>query len=198
MASTKTPLASSPSSPDRSPIFFYREFEEPYGFLCQWYPSPFTDAATPPTSFVNAEQYMMHGKAIYFSDPATAAAILAAPEPDRQKALGRRVEHFDNERWVRRREVVVEEGNYHKFTNPRAEDLRRKLLETAERELVEASPHDRIWGVGFGKEEAEGRRGDWGLNLLGKALMRVRERIRVEEEGREKGMRAGETAGPAL
>jgi len=87
----------------------------------------------------------------------------------------------------------VEEGSYFKFKYGKDEGegkedgigLRAKLLETREREIVEASPMDRIWGVGFGAKNAEKRRKDWGLNLLGKALARARDRLRAEGEGME-------------
>ena len=46
---------------------------------------------------------------------------------------------------------------------------------------------DRIWGIGFSAENAEKNRHRWGLNLLGKALMEVRERIRREETMEEGG-----------
>jgi len=46
--------------------------------------------------------------------------------------------------------------------------------------LVEGSPVDRVWGIGFRGDEAEGKEEEWGLSLLGKALMRVRERLRRE------------------
>lgn len=59
-------------------------------------------------------------------------------------------------------------------------DLRKQLLATGTRDLVEASPRDRIWGIGFGWKNAEKQRQRWGLNLLGKALVEVRERLRGE------------------
>lgn len=74
------------------------------------------------------------------------------------------------------------EGNYLKFTQN--EDLKKMLLGTGEKEIAEASPRDRIWGIGFGAKRAGDVRERWGLNLLGKALMEVRERIR-EEEGKK-------------
>jgi len=68
----------------------------------------------------------------------------------------------------------------HKFTlSEDAENLRAQLLATGERELVEASPMDRIWGVGFAERNAGANRQRWGLNLLGKALMDVRGRLGV-------------------
>jgi ribA/ribD-fused uncharacterized protein len=84
---------------------------------------------------------------------------------------------------------IVEEGTYHKFTvSEDAERLRRLLMETGDRELVEASPRDRIWGVGFGEKNAGRSRAKWGQNLLGKALMVVRERLREEQAGKEQGV----------
>lgn len=56
--------------------------------------------------------------------------------------------------------------------------LKRSLeAESADRTLEQASPKDRIWGVGYDAEHAEANRADWGENLLGKALMRVRARL---------------------
>ncbi|OAQ81364.1 hypothetical protein VFPBJ_03948 [Purpureocillium lilacinum] len=56
--------------------------------------------------------------------------------------------------------------------------LREMLLATGEREIVEASPYDSIWGIGFTERDAEGMREHWGENLLGKALMEVRSELR--------------------
>jgi ribA/ribD-fused uncharacterized protein len=64
-----------------------------------------------------------------------------------------------------------------------ADMLRGLLLATGERELVEASPSDRIWGVGYVEKDAGRNRVKWGQNLLGKALMEVRGRIREESTG---------------
>lgn len=84
---------------------------------------------------------------------------------------------------------IVEEGNYHKFTiSEDAERLRLLLMQTGERELVEASPMDRIWGVGFNEKNAGYNRKKWGQNLLGKALMVVRERLREEEAKKGQGV----------
>lgn len=78
-------------------------------------------------------------------------------------------------------EIVVQ-GNWLKFTvSEDAENLGEWLLATGQRELVEASPGDRIWGVGFKERDAGTNRHRWGQNLLGKALMVVRTRLREEE-----------------
>ena len=56
-------------------------------------------------------------------------------------------------------------------------DLRKILLATEDRTLVEASPYDRIWGVGLAVEDSRilDERKWRGQNLLGKALMEVRD-----------------------
>ncbi len=95
------------------PIFFFREHEQPHGFLSQWYNSPFT-ASPPSTSmseysmaFLTTEQYMMYHKAIAFKDQEIADAIMLEPRPHEQKALGRKVKGFDNNIWNEKREQVV-------------------------------------------------------------------------------------------
>lgn len=165
----------------------WREYEIPYGFLSQWYPSTFTASpptptGAPPLTFLTAEQYMMYHKAILFDDQEIAVKIALEPEPSKQRALGRKVRGFDGKKWNAKREKIVEDGNWWKFTRSKEGDLRKMLLETGDRWLVEASPYDRIWGVGYGAANAEFHRGDWGENLLGKALMRVRDQLHAEEE----------------
>ncbi len=46
----------------------------------------------------------------------------------------------------------------------------------------QSSPEDRIWGIGYDAENAEANRSDWGLNLLGKAITKVRERLDAEKK----------------
>jgi ribA/ribD-fused uncharacterized protein len=128
---------------------------------------------------------MMYHKALLFADADIAAQIMATPVPATQKALGRKVRGFDEGVWKANRERIVEEANWWKFVNgtgtgEQAKGLRERFLETGQRDLIEASPRDRIWGIGFGKNNAEANRERWGLNLLGKALMRVRERLKEE------------------
>lgn len=96
------------------------------------------------------------------------------------------MKNFDKTKWEHNRDRIVEEGSYHKFKHSllEKEDLKAMLLSTGDRELVEASPYDRIWGVGFGEKDAEKNRNKWGLNLLGKALTKTRQRIRDEEVGK--------------
>ncbi|KAK8194748.1 uncharacterized protein BKA78DRAFT_248003 [Phyllosticta capitalensis] len=159
-------------------LYFFREYEEPYGFLSQWYEQTFVVNGTP---YKCAEMYMMEQKAVTFDDEPSRRAILRAPTPRKQKALGRKVAGFDVKVWDERKYDVAVQGNFHKFSQ--APDLKAKLLETGDRELVEASRFDRVWGIGF--DAADAKRTDrecWGENLLGKALMEVRKRLREQDE----------------
>jgi ribA/ribD-fused uncharacterized protein len=137
----------------------------------QWYPSPFELGGK---RFVTAEHYMMWSKATLFGDREAAGRVLAAKDPDLAKRLGRSVNGFDEPTWQAQRFAIVVRGNIAKFEQ--APLLRDYLLQTGERVLVEASPVDRIWGIGVTADDP--RANDparWqGLNLLGFALMQAR------------------------
>lgn len=141
----------------------------------QWYASPF---AVDGVRYATAEHWMMAEKARLFGDEAALAKVLASGDPDAAKAAGRAVVDFDDARWRSHRETIVFRGNLAKFEQHPA--LREFLRATGDRILVEASPVDAIWGIGLAA--ADPRAQDptqWrGLNLLGFALMRVREAIR--------------------
>ena len=82
--------------------------------------------------------------------------------------------NFDEQTWVLKREDLIYKGLYEKFKqNP---ELANKLLSTGDKLLVEASPYDRIWGIGLSSDEKNAWDTDkWlGTNVLGKVLMRVR------------------------
>ncbi|MFD0725296.1 NADAR family protein [Lysobacter brunescens] len=140
----------------------------------QWYPSPFTVDGV---RYATAEHWMMAGKARLFGDESALAKVLANDDPGAAKAAGRGVRHFDEARWSAHRFDLVVEGNLAKFSQH--PDLRRFLLSTGDRVLVEASPVDPIWGIGLAAADPRATEpAQWtGLNLLGFALMVVRERL---------------------
>ena len=141
------------------------------GCLSQWWPCTFDAEGQ---RFASAEHYMMWRKALLFGDSAVAGRVLAASSPGEAKALGRVVSNFDSAVWDAARLDVVIAGNLAKFgQNP---DLRAYLLGTGSRILVEASPVDRIWGIGLAADDPRAHDpSSWqGLNLLGEALMSVR------------------------
>jgi len=142
----------------------------------QWWVAPFEiDRITYPT----AEHYMMAGKARLFGDKEAAHKIITCKHPKQAKAFGRTVRGFDEELWREERFGIVAAANHAKFSQHPA--LRNFLLGTGDRVLVEASPVDAIWGIGLAADDPRAEKPQqWkGLNLLGFALMEVRERLRA-------------------
>lgn len=161
-------------------LFFWGHRPAPDGrvgksCLSQWWPAPFSvDGET----YATAEHWMMAEKAGLFGDEATRRRILAAATPREAKALGRQVAGYDEARWVAARFDIVVEGNVLKFEQH--PDLGAWLLGTGDRVLVEASPEDAVWGIGLDEHHADAPHpARWpGLNLLGFALMDVRDWLR--------------------
>ncbi|MDT0390583.1 NADAR family protein [Streptomyces dubilierae] len=144
--------------------------------LSQWWPSPFTVDGV---QYATAEHWMMAGKARLFEDAAAERAVLAAGHPAEAKKAGRLVRGFDEAVWARERFRIVVEGSVHKFgAHP---ELQGFLLGTGDRVLVEASPVDRVWGIGLAADDEAAMDPErWrGPNLLGFALMAARERLRA-------------------
>ncbi|MFE1285945.1 NADAR family protein [Streptomyces sp. NPDC058751] len=143
--------------------------------LSQWWPSPFVVEGV---EYATAEHWMMASKARLFRDAEAERQAVAAENPALAKKAGRLVRGFDETVWQRERFGIVVEGSVHKFAaHP---DLRAFLVGTGGRVLVEASPMDRVWGIGLSATDQgayDPRR--WrGENLLGFALMEARERLR--------------------
>lgn len=147
------------------------------GSLSQWWPCSFTVDGV---QYASAEHFMMAGKALLFGDSSALAQILAARTPAEAKNFGRLVRGFDEAVWEAACFELVVTANVHKFGQDPA--LLGFLLGTANRVLVEASPRDRIWGIGLGagNERAADPRQWRGRNLLGFALMEARERLSPE------------------
>ncbi|MDX2678998.1 NADAR family protein [Streptomyces sp. NY05-11A] len=145
--------------------------------LSQWWPSPFVVDGV---MYATAEHWMMAGKARLFEDAEAERRALAARSPAQAKKEGRLVRGFDEAVWERERFRIVVEGSVHKFASDAG--LRAFLLGTGERVLVEASPMDRVWGIGLAADDEAAMNPErWrGLNLLGFALMQARERLRAQ------------------
>jgi len=126
-----------------------------------------------------AEQFMMYCKAARFHDVATQARVMATSSPKEQKRLGKLTRGFFDASWDEVKGEVVIAGNMAKFTQN--DKLRGKLLATGRRVLVEASGRDRVWGIGYTEKHAMRFQEHWGENRLGKALMVVRDRLRIKE-----------------
>ncbi len=161
-------------------IYFWGHRPKPDGkisktCLSQWFARGFDhDGHHYPT----AEHWMMAGKAKLFGDEEAFAAILAEPDPKEVKWIGRQVKNYEEEKWAAKRTEIVVEGNLHKFSAH--DDLKTFLLSTGDRVIVEASPYDKVWGIGM-KAVAAQRVAptEWpGTNWLGFCLMEVRDRLR--------------------
>lgn len=155
----------------------YTEFEFFWGShhpFSQWHPVGFT---IDDIDFNCAEQYMMYQKALLFKNEDIAEKILATDVPGKQKALGRKVKGFDAEIWEDNREQIVFDANLAKFSQH--ENLKKFILGTAGKWIVEASPVDSIWGIGLSVNDPKAQDPkQWqGLNLLGEALMKVRDSL---------------------
>ena len=163
-------------------LFFWGHSAQPgvvkKSCFSQWYACSF---AVDGVMYHTAEQYMMAQKALLFGDREIFDRIMAADNPKTYKALGRKVRGFDAAKWDAGKFEIVKAGNVAKFSqNP---ELKAFLLHTGDQILVEASPYDGIWGVGLSMDAPE----IWdpncwrGENLLGFALMEVRDHLREED-----------------
>ncbi len=142
--------------------------------LSQWFPASFTVEGV---TYSSAEQYMMAAKARLFTDKEILEKILQAKSPAKAKALGRQVRNFDLYQWNKHCMEFVVAGNIAKFGQNT--ELKDFLLNTKKRILVEASPQDKVWGIGMEASHPHACnpikwRGD---NLLGFALMQAREAL---------------------
>lgn len=141
----------------------------------QWWESSFkVDNVT----YKTAEHWMMAKKAELFEDDEILEKIIQASSPAEAKKLGREVKNYVDSVWLENRYEIVTQGNFHKFSQN--SDLKEFLLNTKDRILAEASPVDAIWGIGMASDHKDIHNPEkWqGLNLLGFALMEVRDELR--------------------
>jgi ribA/ribD-fused uncharacterized protein len=147
------------------------------GTYSQWMPSVFKIDGV---EYNCAEQYMMAKKALLFNDFESLAKIMGTTDPREQKALGKKVKGFDKELWETYCRKYVYDGNYAKFTqNPK---MLKELMDTGNKEIVEASPEDKIWGIGMHSSDPDILdKTKWkGTNWLGMAIMEVRDDLSKE------------------
>jgi ribA/ribD-fused uncharacterized protein len=143
--------------------------------LSQWWKSSFTVEGI---EYKTAEHWMMAKKAELFEDKEIFEKIIRTENPSDVKNLGRKVADFDVKKWEENCYEIVKKGNYYKFYQN--EILKDFLLKTEEKIIVEASPVDFIWGIGLDENNKDAMLPkNWkGLNLLGFALMEVRDQLR--------------------
>lgn len=131
-------------------------------------------------AFNTSEQYMMYQKAKLFGDYDTLAKIMATKDPREQKRLGREVKDYNDARWKAVARDLMVPGLLAKFEqNPL---MGQVLMSTGDRIIVEASPTDKLWGVGLTENDPLILDpANWqGTNWLGEVLMRTRGIMRAE------------------
>jgi ribA/ribD-fused uncharacterized protein len=156
-------------------VYFWSEKEIPHGCFSNWYPSPFEKDGT---HFKTSEHFMMYHKALLMGDKEMADLILQAKTPRKAKTLGRKVKNWDEEKWKQERCHIMRKGLLAKFEqNP---ELLKILIQSRYQNIAEASPYDKIWGIGLTAKQASNG-AEWkGLNLLGKGLMEGRDIFLIE------------------
>ena len=139
-----------------------------------FYPAKFTYKGI---NFVCSEQAYMWEKALWFGDFDMASKILVLPTPGQHKKAGRLVKNFDDALWSLVKEEVMYMVVLEKFRQN--EELKTGLLNTGDSILVEDSPYDAVWGIGMRRfDVGVTDPSNWkGKNLLGKVLMKVRDKL---------------------
>lgn len=156
---------------------FFWQTSSPFS---NWHPATYIlDEIT----FNCSEQGVMYDKAILFGDHDIAKKILQCNNSQQKlmKNLGRQVSGFNEEIWKNNRILIYKKHCRAKFSQNL--HLKTTLLNTAKKILVEASPTDKIWGIGMSKSEALITPSNkWkGANLLGKLLTEIRDEFANEK-----------------
>jgi len=153
-----------------SHVFFWGSY------LSNFYEAPFKDENG--QHYFTSEQYFMAKKALIFNDTNIYNKVLQTREPLTCKRLGKQVKNFTPTIWDQHKYQIMVQACTLKFSqNP---DILNDLLNTQSKVLVEASPFDTIWGIGLKWDDDRVlNQQNWlGQNLLGKALMDVRNNLK--------------------
>ena len=164
-----------PTNPTNPTYIYFYSNQNIYYPFSNFYPTKFIDSDD--VKYCCSEQYFMKKKQELF-DPTNITLgnqIMGSKNPKQIKKYGRLVKNFDENIWKENRYQIMSQGIYYKFSQN--EELKQLLVRTADAIIAEASPTDRIWGIGLSIEDAVDGKKWKGLNLLGKALMDIRTRL---------------------
>jgi ribA/ribD-fused uncharacterized protein len=177
---------------DKQYIYFYSHSNGPYKSFSQWFPQQFNipkkiikkllnfDIESEFITVKSAEHWMMITKALLFNDTESYKKLMNGETDAKEaKEIGRKVKGFNEEKWDECKLLFVTVGNIYKFSG----NLYNILELTNNSILVEASPYDKIWGIGISVSDATSGKKWNGENLLGKALMIAREYLKQDKSG---------------
>ena len=155
-------------------IFFHKP-EEDYGWLSNWYRSDFELDGI---KYSSVEQYIMYQKCVLFGDVESAEKVMNAEYPDEQQSIARNATGYIENAWRGYRQIIAQKALFAKFSQN--EDLKEKLLATGDAWLVECARTDKNWACGISLyDDQRFDASKWfGMNILGFALMKVRDEIR--------------------
>jgi hypothetical protein len=123
-------------------------------------------------NFNCGEQFYCYSKARFFEDLVAAEKILTELDPKKQKRTP--IHGFKKDKWSKVQFEYMKEGLVQRFSQNK--ELMEELRRTSGCNLYEASPYDREWGIGVRLSELDtNNKSTWGQNLLGRALMEVRD-----------------------
>lgn len=147
------------------------------GIYSQWYKSKMIINGI---EYNCCEQYMMHQKSLLFEpekNKEISEKIMKSLDPKEQKSLGRQLVGFNKEIWDSKSLSIVFKGNLSKFSQNKI--LLNEMMSTGNRIFVEASPNDKIWGIGlhYDDEGIDNPENWMGTNLLGQVLTIVRNEL---------------------
>jgi ribA/ribD-fused uncharacterized protein len=156
-------------------IYFYGLKNE-FSYMSNFYKTKFMDEDG--IEFNCSEQYFMYNKCKVF-DPTNSKlleAILKENSSTKIKKYGRQVKNYDDNIWEQIRYNIMLCALRLKFNQN--ENIKQKLIATNPKILYEASKYDKIWGIGFYDMDAINTdKKNFGRNLLGKALMELRNEL---------------------
>ena len=162
-------------------IFFYHSSETPYGCFSNFFICDFIDDKTN-IKYISSEQYFMLKKSIKFEpeNKELQEKILKETNQGKIKQLGRQVKNYNPKVWDEKRFDVMLNAIILKFQQN--ENLKNILIQTGNSNIYEASPTDNIWGIGFNQKDAlKVNKNQYGLNLLGKALIEARKILKIKK-----------------
>lgn len=177
---------------NNDPILFFngnKEDKENNRVFSNFYKSKFwaPDINGKIVDFYYSEQYFMYVKSLIFRDDESAKTILHHPEygPADFKRIGRQLKNYNHYKktWELQRQKVMYNALAFKFAAPK---MKQQLLDTANRQMIEASPFDKLWGAGQSANDlrkknfhkSPNQRWDYaGQNRQGKLLEQLRSDI---------------------